>query len=342
MALITRCPVCGTLFKVVPDQLRISEGWVRCGHCAEIFDASGDLQQSDAEHHSVYAADAVPEPAEPDVSAYLPEPTPEPIADPQDLAPELAVLAEIPVSPGSESAVWDAAPSPPPEAIPELDIPVDSEPELLLAEDIAGVDVAVNAEEDIPSPDEDVESEPPQVAADAGAYSFVRDEVPSTVASKPVVYWLGVCSVCVLMVLLGLQIVVHQRHRLAANWPESRSGLLALCQPLGCTIDPLQEIESIVIDSSTLSSLQNGEAYRLSLVLKNQARVDLAMPAIEFVLTDIDEQAVSKRMLSPVELGAASRVLFAGREWTTSVDLRVTDKAGKARVVGYRLLAFYP
>ena len=27
------------MFKVVPDQLRISEGWVRCGQCAEIFDA---------------------------------------------------------------------------------------------------------------------------------------------------------------------------------------------------------------------------------------------------------------------------------------------------------------
>ena len=44
MSLITRCPACGTMFKVVPDQLRISEGWVRCGHCAEIFDAAAHLQ----------------------------------------------------------------------------------------------------------------------------------------------------------------------------------------------------------------------------------------------------------------------------------------------------------
>src|SRR5665647_163510 len=40
MSLITRCPACETLFKVVPDQLRISEGWVRCGQCDDIFDAS--------------------------------------------------------------------------------------------------------------------------------------------------------------------------------------------------------------------------------------------------------------------------------------------------------------
>jgi predicted Zn finger-like uncharacterized protein len=43
MSLITRCPACQTLFRVVLDQLRISEGWVRCGQCAEIFDASQHL-----------------------------------------------------------------------------------------------------------------------------------------------------------------------------------------------------------------------------------------------------------------------------------------------------------
>ena len=44
MSLITRCPACGTMFKVVTDQLKISQGWVRCGHCTEVFDASLHLQ----------------------------------------------------------------------------------------------------------------------------------------------------------------------------------------------------------------------------------------------------------------------------------------------------------
>ncbi|MCW8174093.1 zinc-ribbon and DUF3426 domain-containing protein [Verminephrobacter aporrectodeae] len=43
MSLITRCPSCATSFKVVADQLRISEGWVRCGECNEVFDASAHL-----------------------------------------------------------------------------------------------------------------------------------------------------------------------------------------------------------------------------------------------------------------------------------------------------------
>ena len=44
MSQITCCPSCGTKFKVVADQLRISEGWVRCGQCKEIFDASAHMQ----------------------------------------------------------------------------------------------------------------------------------------------------------------------------------------------------------------------------------------------------------------------------------------------------------
>lgn len=41
--LATRCTACGTLFRVVPDQLRVSAGWVRCGRCAEVFNAAENL-----------------------------------------------------------------------------------------------------------------------------------------------------------------------------------------------------------------------------------------------------------------------------------------------------------
>lgn len=47
MSQITRCPSCTTTFKVVPDQLRISEGWVRCGQCKTVFDASEHLLSLD-------------------------------------------------------------------------------------------------------------------------------------------------------------------------------------------------------------------------------------------------------------------------------------------------------
>lgn len=46
MSLVTRCPACTTTFKVVRDQLRISDGWVRCGRCSHVFDATLDLQDA--------------------------------------------------------------------------------------------------------------------------------------------------------------------------------------------------------------------------------------------------------------------------------------------------------
>ena len=49
MRLVTRCPACATTFKVVRDQLRISEGWVRWGRSREVSDAPLDLQETDDE-----------------------------------------------------------------------------------------------------------------------------------------------------------------------------------------------------------------------------------------------------------------------------------------------------
>lgn len=49
MTLTTRCPSCQTVFKVVPDQLRLADGWVRCGRCDETFEAQDALAQSQAE-----------------------------------------------------------------------------------------------------------------------------------------------------------------------------------------------------------------------------------------------------------------------------------------------------
>ena len=43
MKMITRCPACTTMFKVVPDQLRLAGGWVRCGQCMAVFDAQAHM-----------------------------------------------------------------------------------------------------------------------------------------------------------------------------------------------------------------------------------------------------------------------------------------------------------
>ena len=49
------------MFRVVPDQLKISEGWVRCGHCSEVFDATAHMaDEPQSQPPSPLAAPTVP------------------------------------------------------------------------------------------------------------------------------------------------------------------------------------------------------------------------------------------------------------------------------------------
>lgn len=147
----------------------------------------------------------------------------------------------------------------------------------------------------------------------------------------------------VLVLLLAAQVAMHMRDRLAAMYPPMKPVLEQLCRPLGCVLQPLRQIDSVVIDSSTFNRL-GPDAFRLSLTLRNQSGLDVAMPWLELTLTDTGEQPVLRRVLTPEELGAPSATVLGARsEWTATVDLGLPGEgAGGARVAGYRLLAFYP
>lgn len=41
MTRIVRCPECGTVYTLVPDQLKIAQAWLRCGQCQHAFDSTG-------------------------------------------------------------------------------------------------------------------------------------------------------------------------------------------------------------------------------------------------------------------------------------------------------------
>lgn len=45
MSLVTTCPACGTHYRIRPEQLSARGGRVRCGHCAQAFDALASLTE---------------------------------------------------------------------------------------------------------------------------------------------------------------------------------------------------------------------------------------------------------------------------------------------------------
>jgi predicted Zn finger-like uncharacterized protein len=71
MSLATRCTSCGTAFRVVQDQLKVSEGWVRCGRCNAVFNAIEGLfdlgrdAPGDAGEHSEPATEPISAALEP-------------------------------------------------------------------------------------------------------------------------------------------------------------------------------------------------------------------------------------------------------------------------------------
>ncbi|OYU45598.1 MAG: hypothetical protein CFE44_06645 [Burkholderiales bacterium PBB4] len=375
MSLITRCPACSTLFKVVPDQLRISDGWVRCGQCDEVFDANVHLQgERPAELATTpqTEGDTDPtEPAQPPVEVQEPavDQSPEStevIEDPepalhetpeQKLAaqldwPEESALERDPlmdVRPGDtfESGMplnlelperatdpaeeWSAPEDPQAEPVFESGLAERAvEAEVLTGELPAELPVR------LPPP---AETMPPSAAAPAP--SFLRG---ATRASRWDHTWVK-RSLWVLgsLLLLGLvvQIVVHERDRLAANLPDARPALDAVCTVVGCTIAPHRQIESVVIDSSAFVKIR-GDVYRLNVSLKNTALIDIAAPSLELTLTDLQEQAMVRHVIASSDLGAKTGVLVAGSDLTAAIPLQVKAPNASDRISGYKLVAFYP
>lgn len=92
-SLATRCPTCGTVFRVVQDQLLVSEGWVRCGRCSGVFNAADDLL---------------------DITTGLPvqlAPPPGAVKPPRRATPEAAPATPEPADLPDLDGGWQAAPT---------------------------------------------------------------------------------------------------------------------------------------------------------------------------------------------------------------------------------------
>jgi predicted Zn finger-like uncharacterized protein len=312
MSLITRCPACGTMFKVVADQLRISEGWVRCGHCAEIFDAAADLRdESEIELPTaaapLLAREESPASEEEGVSSLqseVDESMVEGTPDPFEIEEQARVLKE---DPRDQPFELRRADEPDAEAVGPYGysrpIPLEPEPDL---HDLL----------------------------------FVRQARRKEFWRRRIVRVMLALMLVVLAAALAGQVAWRDRDRLALTSPQLRPWLARMCNVLRCRLGPPQQIEAIAIETSSFNKLR-ADTYRLNVTLRNSAGNDVAMPALELTLTDAQDQPVARRVLIPAEF-APSRVALPGGDWSASVAVAVNGAIAGGRIAGYRLLAFYP
>ena len=339
MSLITRCPACQTLFKVVPDQLRISEGWVRCGQCAEIFDASLHLLPSSAPLAPASIA-AVPEgpqflveeaPLAQD-SFVVATPDAQAAATAPRVADELPVIDEAGLS-GFQHDLASLTGG-------QYEETRDASKETVHQEEPALIEplVLVRASPLSHGARDDFERETDSDLVEA---SFLRQK--SVPATKSSLLGRATWALFGLVLTLGLagQVALHERDRIAAFQPDLKPWLQALCEPFSCSVSPWRKIDAIVIDSSAFTRIRD-DSYRLNLSLKNTATVSLALPALELTLTNSLDQPVIRRVLFFSEFDGNSDTIAAGFEQAVSLALVADLSGGADRIAGYRLLAFYP
>jgi predicted Zn finger-like uncharacterized protein len=106
----TNCPECGTVFRISTNELRVAEGYARCGHCSATFNALATLADELPPTITLRQLDL---PNEPDTGVAV---------APEDPAPE----PDIQTSPPEPQAPTAPTPLPVSEDTLEFDIPEDS------------------------------------------------------------------------------------------------------------------------------------------------------------------------------------------------------------------------
>ena len=354
MSLATRCTACGTVFRVVQDQLKVSEGWVRCGRCQEVFNALEglfDLERDAAPPPPPEAApEAAPEPSPigESVSGRVPlDPAPASAAAAADETPVPAPLPDSPqvqVDPLIESRLSsqididsaDAARSS--GADPDEIDTIGDFADARFNTSLLAADAAANDEAPQYGDDRTEDSLDDEVPAAAPAPSFVTEADRAARWHRPGVRIITMLAGAALLGLLGLQVALQFHDSIAARWPAWRGPLAALCEAAGCVLAPPRRLDAVAVDSSGLLRVSdNADAYRLSVVLRNRAEFAVAAPSIELSLTDASGQMVARRVFEPSDFQSAPRSLVPLGETPLQLVL-----ASGERISGYSIEIFYP
>lgn len=351
MNLATRCTACGTMFRVVQDQLKVSEGWVRCGRCEAVFHAQShlfDLEHDTPPPWQPPAEDAAPDALDPvdadDPSASSDTPDAFDEAELHHASSPIEAEADDWAAPGAATSSWTDAP-----AVHDIDPPLaqDADHGLLPATaDSLAAETDPSAPDLFPAMEDDA-------AADVTP-EFLRQARRKERWQQPAVR--GLLSVLALLatLLLAGQVVHHYRQLIAARHPNSLPWLEKFCAVASCRIGALQRITDVSIETTALTQVaealpapddaasatpgNEAHALRLGLTLRNRGEWPIAMPNVDLSLTGSDGELVARRSLSPADFGVTDLRLLPGQDTPLSLRLRVAS----GRVSGYTVEVFYP
>ncbi|MFZ4873522.1 DUF3426 domain-containing protein [Janthinobacterium sp. Mn2066] len=145
----------------------------------------------------------------------------------------------------------------------------------------------------------------------------------------------------VLLLLLLLQGMTTFRNPLAAQFPEFKPALAAVCSLSGCKVDLPAQIEALSIEQGELQTLAPNTFSYVSL-LRNQSRNVQAWPSIELSLNDGNDKPVVRRVIAPrdyLPAGADPAKGFAAR---SEQSIKLYFSLDQLTASGYHIAIFYP
>lgn len=372
MSLATRCTACGTVFRVVQDQLRVSSGWVRCGRCGEVFNAIESLVDLEVERPeagppsvhggrvmeelarvSGFGAPEAPSPSAPASPAASAAPlvmSDPPAAEPvttSDFAPLDDTAGIVVDHEGNDED--DLAPAAVPAATPatagdpataEPPMARDDEP-LVDADDASPAPLRLSAQ---PEVDGKVDADGGPVDIRTGeratlpAPSFVRQADRAARWRHPAVRALLLLVLIAAGAGLAWQANLSHHDWIAARWPALKPAVEAMCGYSGCRVAPPRHLDALVVESSGLVKAGGDGSYRLSVSVRNRGDILARTPSLDLTLSDAGGGVVARRVLSFADLGEPATGLAPGTELSASRVLRIAG----APVAGYTIEIFYP
>ena len=297
MSIITKCPSCGTTFRVTPLQLQAQHGMVRCGRCASVFDGFKTL----ATLSELTPLEAVP-------TEVPREATPKAAETPRPEEVRIEPLDEAPASPPPQ----DAPPVLPPQALAPIVLPDD----VATREPVTMVHAAAIAPDPLPYvPTAHIKPAPRRHTggwtfgvllllaglAAQGAYLY-RSEIAASVPEA----WPYLRQMCD---LLRCTVALPQRPRQI----------------------------SIEASDLQATDPANPGVIALTATLRNQATIELGYPALDVVLTNTKEHTVARRIFLPAEYLAAGKDSRTGIAPNAEFTVRLDLDTGDLGAAGFRL-----
>ena len=144
-----------------------------------------------------------------------------------------------------------------------------------------------------------------------------------------------------LLLLLLLQVMTTFRNPLAAQLPQFKPALAALCSVSGCRVDLPAQIEALAIEQGELQTLAPNRFSYVS-QLRNLGRSVQAWPSIELILNDDDGKPVLRRVVAPRDYLPAGTDVAKGFAPRSEQNIRLYFTLDQLTASGYHIAIFYP